>query len=138
MRECNKAEKRSGQSQVEKTSHGRSCEPKHNTKNLGRVEEMGRVGEMGEMPHRRDNEAAAATGPGMKTMDHLWTDGVSLVTLVSGPRDNQKADLDLVKPPPPPLSVESTTPPKQTQPHTNESHGMGRVVAGRDDNDEDR
>jgi len=38
------------------------------------------VGEMGEMPHRRDDKAAAATGLGIKAMDHQWTDSVSLVT----------------------------------------------------------
>ena len=137
-RECNKAEKRSGQSQVEKTSHGRSREPKRNTRNHGRVEEMGRVGEMGETPRGRDDEAAAATGPGMKTTDHQRTDGVSLATPASGPRDDPKGDLDLVKPPPSPPSAESTTPPKRTQPHANESHGMGWAVAGRDDDNEER
>ena len=53
------------------------------------------------------------------------------------PTDNQKVALNLVKSPPSPPSVASTTPPKQTQPHTNKSHGMGQVVAGRNDNDED-
>ena len=95
------------------------------------------MGEKGETPRRRDDEAAAATGPGMKTMDHLRTDSISLATPASGPRDDQKVDLDLVKPPPSPLSVESTTPPKQTQPHANESHKNGQVVVDRDDDDED-
>ena len=135
-RECNKAEKKLGQSQVEKTSHGRSCEPKQNTRDHGRAEEMGRVGKMGETPHGRD-EAAAATGPGMKTTDHHRTDGVSLATLASSPRVNQKVVLNLVKPPPSPLSVASTTPLKWTQPHANELRGNGRVVAGRDDDDDD-
>ena len=132
MQECNKAEKRLGQLQVEKMSHGRSREPKRNMRDHGRVEEMGRVGET---PHRRDDEAAAATGPGMKTTDHHRTDGVSLATPASGPRVDQKVVLDLIKPPPSPPSVASTTPPKRTQPHANETHGMGRVVAGRDDDD---
>ena len=43
------------------------------------------VGEMGETLHRRDNEAAAATGLGMKTTDHQKSDGVSLTTLAGGP-----------------------------------------------------
>jgi hypothetical protein len=66
------------------------------------------VGEMGETPRGRvDEEAAAATGPGTATTDHIWTDGVSLATPASGPRDDQTVKLDLVKPPPPP-TVEST------------------------------
>jgi len=93
------------------------------------------VGKMGETPHGRDDKAAAAMGPGMKTMDHQKTDGISLATLVSGPRDDQKVALDLVKPPPSPPSVASTTPPKWIQPHTKESHGMGRAVAGRNNDD---
>ena len=85
------------------------------------------MGEKGETPHGRDNEAAAATGPGTKTTDHHRTDGGSLTTPASGPEVDQKVRLDLVKPPP---SVESTTPPERTQPH-----GNGRVVVDRDDDD---
>ena len=96
-----------------------------------------RVGEKGETPHRRDNEAAAATGLGKTTTDHQWTDSRSLTTLASGPRDDQKVILELVKPLLPPPSVESTTPPKQTQPHANESRENSWVVVDRDDNDED-
>ena len=44
-----------------------------------------RVGEKGETPHGRDNEAAAATGPGMKATDHQQTDSRSLAILASGP-----------------------------------------------------
>ena len=44
-----------------------------------------RVGEKGEMLHRRDNEAAAATGPGTKTTDHHRTDSGSLATPASSP-----------------------------------------------------
>jgi hypothetical protein len=74
------------------------------------------VGEMGETPRGRvDEEAAAATGPGTATTDHIWTDGVSLATLASGPRDNQKVGLYLVKPPPP--TVESTIPTTSQQAH---------------------
>jgi hypothetical protein len=54
-----------------------------------------RVGEKGKTPRGRTDEAAAATGPGTKTMDHHWTDGVSLTTPASGPQ--------LIKPTPPPL-----------------------------------
>jgi hypothetical protein len=90
-----------------------------------------RMGEKGETPRGRNDEAAAATGPGKTTTDHHWTDGVSLANPASGPQ--------LVKPTPPPSSpsVESTTPPKRTPPHANESHGMGQAVAGRDDDDSD-
>ena len=95
----------------------------------------GRVGEKGEMPHGRDDEAAAATGPGTKTTDHHRTDGGSLVTLASSPEVDQKAELDLVKPLPPPPSVASTTPPKWTQPRANESRENGRVLVDRDDDD---
>ena len=38
----------------------------------------GRVGEMGEMLCGRDNKAATATGPGMKTTDHHKTDSIML------------------------------------------------------------
>ena len=86
--------------------------------------------------NRRDDEAAAATGPGTETTDHHRTDGGSLTTPVSSPEVDQKAKLDLVKPLPPPPSVKSTTPPKQTQPRTNESRENGRAVVDRDDNDE--
>ena len=116
---------------------GQHRKRKCTTKDHGRVEEM-RVGEMGETPHGRDNEAATATGPGMKTTDHHRTDSVSLTTPVSGPRVDQKVALGLVKPPLSPLSVKSTTPPTQTQLHANESRGMGQVVAGRDDDKDDR
>jgi hypothetical protein len=81
------------------------------------------VGEKGETPRGRIDEAAAATGPGMKATDHHRTDGVSLATPASGPQ--------LVKPPPP--SVESTTPPARTPPHANESCGKGQQAAGDDD-----
>ena len=110
-----------------------------NGKTTVREKNTERVGEMGETPHGKVNEeVAAATGPGMKTTEHHRTDGVSLATPASGTRVDQKVELDLVKPPPPPpSSVASTTPPKWTQPHANESHGMGRVVAGRDDDDDD-
>ena len=120
--------------QVEKMSHRRSHEPKHNMKNHGRVKEMGRMGEMGETPHGRDNEAAAAMGPGMKTTDHLWTDGVSLATLASVPRDDQEVRLDLIKPPPSPSSFKYTTPPIRTSLHANESSGNGWEVVERDNN----
>jgi hypothetical protein len=74
------------------------------------------VGEMGETPRGRvDEEAAAATGPGTATTDHIWTDGVSLATPASGPRDDQKVGLYLVKPPPP--TVESTIPTTSQQAH---------------------
>ena len=96
-----------------------------------------RVGEKGETPHRRDNEAAAATGLGKMTTDHQWTDSRSLTTPASGPQDDQKVVLELVKPLLPPPSVESTTPPKQTQPHANESRENSWVVVDRDDNNED-
>ena len=122
---------------VKEVTYGNCRTREHATRDEEQVATEGRVGEMGETLHGRDDEAAAATGPGMKTTDHLQTDGVSLATPASGPRDDQKADFDLVKPPQPPLSVASTTPPKQTQLHANETHGMGRVVAGRDDDDED-
>ena len=56
----------------------------------------GRVGEKGKTPHGRDNEAAAATGPGTKTMDHHRTDSGSLVTPASSPEVDQKVRLDLV------------------------------------------
>ena len=95
------------------------------------------MGKKGERPHGRDNEAAAAMGPGTKTMDHHRTDGGSLMTPASSPEVDQKAELDLVKPHPPPPSVESTTSPKWTQLHANELHGVGWVVAGRDDNNND-
>ena len=49
----------------------------------------GRMGEKGETPHGRDDEAAAATGPGMKTTDHQKTDGGSLATPASGPSSSQ-------------------------------------------------
>jgi hypothetical protein len=84
-----------------------------------------RMGKKGEMPRGRIDEAGAATGPGMKTTDHKWTDGVSLATPASGPR--------LVTPPPSP-SVESTTPPARTPPHANKSHGEGQQAVGDDDN----
>ena len=86
----------------------------------------GRVGEKGETPHGRDDEAATATGPGTKATDHQQTDGGGLATPASSPEVDQKAELDLVKPHPPPPSVESTTPPKRTQPHANESRENGR------------
>ena len=96
------------------------------------------MGEKGEKPHGRDDEAAAATGPGTKTTDHHRTDGGSLATLASGPEVDQKVRLDLVKPPPSLSSVESTTPPIWTSPHANESRENGQVVVDRDDDDEDR
>ena len=99
---------------------------------------MGRVGEMGETPRGRDDEAATATGLGMKTTNHHRTDGISLATPASGPRVDQKVILDLVKPPPSPTSVESTTPPIRTSLHTNESGRNGQEVVDRDDNDEGR
>ena len=78
------------------------------------------MGEKGEKPHGRDDEAATATGPGTKTTDHYRTDGGSLVTPESSPEVDQKAELELIKPHPPPSSeVASTTLPKQTQPHGN-------------------
>ena len=92
---------------------------------------------MGETPRRRDDEAAAATGLGTKTTEHPQTDSISLATPASSPQVDQKVTLGLFKPPPSPLSVESTTLLKQTQLHANESHGMGQVVVGRDDDDED-
>ena len=98
----------------------------------------GRVGEKGEKPHGRDDEAATATGPGTKTTDHHRTDGGSLVTLASSSRDDQKVELDLVKPLPPPPSVASTTPPIRTSPHANESRENGRAVVDRDDDDGER
>ena len=98
----------------------------------------GRVGEKGETPHGRDDEAAAATGPGTKTMDHHRTDGGSLVTPASSSRDDQKVELNLVKPLPPLPSVASTTPPKRTQRHANESRENGQVVVDRDDNNRER
>ena len=97
----------------------------------------GRVGEKGETLRGRDDEAAAATEPGTKTTEYHRTDGVSLATLGSGPRVNQKVVLDLVKPPSSPSSVTSTTPPKWTQLHVNESYGMGWMVAGRDNDNND-
>ena len=125
-------------SNVKEVTYGNCRTRERATRDEEQVATEGRVGEMGETPRGRDNEAAAATGLGMKTTDHQRTDGVSLATPASGPRDNPKGNLDLVKPPPSPPSVESTTPPKRTQPHANESHGMGRVVAGRDNDDEER
>jgi hypothetical protein len=106
-----------------------------NTRDLTQVGMQNGVGEMGETPRGRvDEEAAAATGPGTATTDHIWTDGISLATPASGPRDDQTVELDLVKPHPPPL-VESTTPqPARTPPHANESHGNGQG----DDNDNDK
>ena len=98
----------------------------------------GRVGKKGEKPHGRDDAAAAAMGPGTKTMDHHRTDSGSLVTLVSSPEVDQKAELDLVKPHPPPPSVESTTPPKRTQPHANESRENSWAVVDRNHNNEVR
>jgi hypothetical protein len=72
---------------------------------------------MGETPRGRvDEEAAAATGPGTATTDHIWTDGVSLVTPASSPRDDQTFELDLVKPPPPP-TVKSTISTTSQQAH---------------------
>ena len=98
-----------------------------------------RVGEMGETPHGKVNEeVAAAMGPGMKTTEHHRTDGVSLVTPASGPRVNQKVELNLIKPPPPPSLAMSTTPPVWTALHANESRGNGWEVVERDDNDEVR
>ena len=97
----------------------------------------GRVGEKGEKPHGRDDEAATASGPGTVTTDHQMTDGRSLATPASSPGVDQRVRLDLVKPLPPPPSVESTTPPKRTQPHANESRENGRAVVDRDDDDED-
>ena len=97
----------------------------------------GRVGKKGKMPHGRDHEAAAATGPGKTTTDHQRTDSGSLATPASGPEVNQKVRLDLVKPHPPSPSVASTIPPKQTQPHAKESCRNGRVVVDRDDDNED-
>ena len=94
---------------------------------------MEKVGEKGEKPHGRDDEAAAATGPGKTTTDHQQTDSRSLATPASGPRVNQEIELDLVKPPPSPPSVESTTPPVQTSPHANESSRNGQEVVERDD-----
>ena len=70
-------------------------------------------------------------------MEHHRTDGISLTTPASAPRDDQKVRLDLIKPLPPPSLLELTIPPpKQTPPRANESHRMGRAVAGRDDDDE--
>ena len=81
----------------------------HATRHQERVEENG-VGKMGEMPHGKvDKEVAAATGLGTETTDHQWTDGVSLVTPASGPQDDQKVGLNLVKPPPSPPPPTSQT-----------------------------
>jgi hypothetical protein len=104
-----------------------------NTRDPGQVGLQDRVGKMGKTPRERvDEEAAAATGPGTVTTDHIWTDSVSLATPVSGPRDDQTVELDLVKPPPPSL-VESTTPlPPQTPLRANESHGNGQGAIGND------
>jgi hypothetical protein len=78
-----------------------------------------RVGKKGETPHRKvDEEIATATGPGTETTGHDQTDSVSLAILVSSPQ--------LVKPTPPSPS------------RTNEPHGMGQAVVGRDDNDSDK
>lgn len=49
------------------------------------VEVASRVGEKDEKPHRRDNKAAAASGPGTATTDHQKTDGGSLTTPASSP-----------------------------------------------------
>ena len=86
-----------------------------NTRDPEHVGTENGVGEMGETPRGRvDEEVAAATGPGTETTDHQWTDGVSLTTPASGPRDDLMVGLDLVKPPlssPPPTSqtAERTT-----------------------------
>ena len=83
---------------------------------------------MGETPHERVNEGtAAARGPGTATTAET-TDGVSLATPASGPRELVKLLL------PPPLLKSTILPPKQTPPHANESHGKGQQVAV-DDNE---
>ena len=127
-------------SNVKEVTYGNCRTRERATRDEEQVATEWRVGEKGETPRGRDDEAAPATGPGMKTTDHHRTDSVSLATPASGPQVDQKVVLDLVKPPPSPSSVTSTTPPKRTrtQPHANEPHGMGRVVAGRDNDDEDR
>ena len=93
----------------------------------------GRVGENGETPHGSVDEAATVRGPGTATMADM-TDSTSLITLASGLQDRM---VQLVKPPPSPPVEPSTTPPKQTPPHANESHEMGQAVAGRDNDEED-
>lgn len=59
------------------------------------------VGKEGKMLHGRIDKGAAAIGPGMKTTNHHKTDGVSLMTLASGPWNNQKVKLILIKSQPP-------------------------------------
>ena len=44
-----------------------------------------KVGEKGEKPRGKDDEAAAATGPGKTTTDHQRTDSGSLATPASSP-----------------------------------------------------
>ena len=96
--------------------------------------ERDRVGEKGETPHGSVDEAAAARGLGTATTAEM-TDGVSLATPASGPQQLVKLLLPSLIKPLPPL-VKSNTPPKRIPPRTNESHGMGWAVAGRDDDDE--
>ena len=101
------------------------CQSEHG-KTTARKKNMEKVGEKGEKPHRRDDEAATASGPGTATTDHQKTDGGSLATPASSPvpRDDKV--------------VLTGKPPVKSQPREGQSGAMSQVRTPPSENMSDR